>query len=164
MLGFWREKLENGEGKGEGGKGKRNVYSPSSIFHSPSSIGQVTVETTFFILFFVIMFFGAFELGRALSIKHSMDVGCFKAARYLSFSTSEVATAGQMVRDEVDNNLLAGGYGTQITVTISFPLGTDFQDPLTVGAALDYQALIPLLPLPGVTLRAQHSQRIEEYP
>ena len=135
MLGFWREKK-----------------------------GQVTVEVTFFILFFVIMFLGAFELGRALSIKHSMDVGCFKAARYLSFNTAATATARQMVRDEVDNNLLAGGYGTHITVTINFPSGTDFQNPLIVGAALDYQALIPLLPLPGVTLTAQHSQRIEEYP
>ena len=162
MLGSWREKLERGKGKTEIGKGKRGIHFPFSILHSPS--GQVTVETTFFILFFVIMLLGAFELGRALSIKHSMDVGCFKASRYLSFNTSHISTAEQMVRDEVDNNLLAGGYGSQIVVTIAFPSGTSFQAPLVVSAALDYQALIPLLPLPEVTLTAQHSQRVEEYP
>jgi len=146
MPGCWRER----------GRALRN--------RSRYSTGQVSIETTFFIIFFVIMLFGAFELGTALSIKHSMDVGCYRAARYLSFAPSDTATAEQMIRDEVDNNLLGGGYGSQITVAIDFPAGTDFQDPIIVTASLDWQGVVPFLNLVPVTLRARHTEVVERYP
>jgi len=124
--------------------------------------GNVTIESTFFILFFVITFFGAFEIGRALAIKHSMDVGCYRAARFLSFSPGETAAAEQMARDEVDNNLLGGGYGSQITVNMN--VGGSFQDPILVSASIDWQGSVPFLSLVQVTLQAQHSEVVEEYP
>ena len=124
--------------------------------------GNVSIEATFFIIFFVIMFYSCFEIGRALAIKHSMDVGCYRAARFLSFSPGEVSAAEQMVREEVNNNLLGGGYGSQITVNIS--VGSSFQDPITVLASLDYQGSVPFLNLVPVTLQARHSMVVEAYP
>ena len=125
--------------------------------------GSVSIETTFFIVIAVFLFFGAVELGRAISLKHSMDVSCYRAARYLSLSPADTVTAEQMIRDEVNANILGGSYGDQVVVTIDMP-GTAFQAPFTVTAFLDYQPFVPFLPLPQVTLQTQHSNVVEAYP
>jgi len=125
--------------------------------------GSVSIETTFFIIISVLLFFGAVELGRALSLKHSMDVGCYRAARYLSLNPGDVATAVQMIRDEVDGNVLGGNYGDQVVVVIDMP-STTFQTPFTVSASLDYQPLVPFMDLSLVTLRVQHGNVVEAYP
>ena len=130
---------------------------------SSAQKGSVSIETTFFILIAVLLFFGAVELGRAISIKHSMDVGCYRAVRYLSFNPTDTVTAVQMIRDEVDNNLLGGGYGDDVQVVMDMP-ATSFQTEFTVSASLDYQPLVPFMSLTQVTLRAQHSNVVEAYP
>jgi len=125
--------------------------------------GSVTLEATFFLVFFVLAFFAAVELGRALSVKHSMDVGVYRAARYLSIDPSDTATAEGMIRDEVDNNLLGGGYGDLVRVMVEMP-SAYFGATFTVRAEVDYQATIPFLPLPLRTIVAVHSQNVERFP
>jgi len=125
--------------------------------------GSVSIETTFFILVAALLFFGAVELGRAMAIKHSLDVGCYRAARYLSFHPTDTVTAAQMIRDEVDDNLLGGGYGDDVQVVVDMP-ATSFQTEFTVSASLDYQPLVPFMSLAQVTLRAQHGNVVEAYP
>ncbi len=125
--------------------------------------GSVTLEATFFLVLFVLSFFAAVELGRALSIKHSMDVGIYRAARYLSIDPSDQSTAERMIRDEIDNNLLGGGYGDLARVTVEMP-STSFGATFTVRAEVDYQATVPFLPLPLRTIVAVHSQNIEKFP
>ncbi len=125
--------------------------------------GNVTLEATFFLVLFVLAFFGAVELGRALSIKHSMDVGVYRAARYLSIDPSDMSAAERMIRDEIDNNVLGGAYGDLARVTVEMP-STYFGATFTVRAEVDYQATIPFLPLPLRTIVAVHSQNIERFP
>ena len=125
--------------------------------------GSVSLETTFFIIISALLFFGAVELGRGISVKHSMDVGCYRAARYLSFNPSDTVTAEQMIRDEVDNNILGGSYGDDLVVIIDMP-STSFQTEFTVSASVDYQASVPFLSLSLATLQAIHYNVVEAYP
>jgi len=125
--------------------------------------GATTVEAIFLIAFFALLFFGGVDIGRAVMIKHSMDIGVYRAARYLSISPLNEPIAEQMIRDEVDNNLLGGHYGSSVRILIDIPAttyGTAFQ----ITADLDYHPTVPLLPLPIHTLHVQHTQMIEHFP
>jgi len=103
------------------------------------------------------------ELARAVSLKHSLDVGVYRAVRYLSIVPSDQATATQMIRDEVNNNVLGGNYGSQVNVTINMP-SQAFGTVFTVQATLNYQAVVPFTPLGARNLTISHSQAIEKYP
>jgi Flp pilus assembly protein TadG len=122
-----------------------------------------TIETLFFIILFVILFFGAVELGRAIALKHSLDVGVYRAARYLSIDPDDWAGAEAMIRAEVADNVLGGSYSTSVVVTMDMP-DSSFGSVFTVRAELPYQALVPLVPLAPRTLASEHAQSIERYP
>ena len=164
MLGFFGDLCTKSETRRQGDKGTRRRVSLSPRHPvSPSQKGSVSIETTFFIIICALLFFGAVELGRAISLKHSMDVGCYRAARYLSLHPYDPDTAEQMVRDEVDANILGGNYGDDVTVTIEMT-GHTFGNAITVTASLDYRALVPFLSLSQVTLQTRHVNAVEKYP
>lgn len=125
--------------------------------------GATTVEAIFLIALFALLFFGGAEIGRAVMIKHSMDIGVYRAARYLSLNPLDVATAEQMIRDEVDGNLLGGGYGTALQIQIDMP-ATTYGTAFRVQANLEYQPVVPLTPMANHTLHVEHTQMVESYP
>jgi len=125
--------------------------------------GATTVEAIFLIAFFGLLFFGGAEIGRAIMIKHSLDIGVYEAARYLSLNPHDTATAEQMIRDEVDGNLLGGGYGSAVQIQIDMPSAT-FGTVFRVQANLVYQPVVPLLPLSSKTLHVEHTQVVESFP
>jgi hypothetical protein len=127
------------------------------------SAGAVTIETLFFLLVFIVGFFGAVELGRGIAIKQALDHGVYRAARYLSLVPDDQATAVAMVREEVSRAIL-GGDPSLIRITIDMP-STSFSTPFTVRAEYPFQATVPLVPgLSGRTLVAEHGMRVEKYP
>ncbi len=131
----------------------------SRILHS--NRGAVSVEMLFFLLIFVVAFFGAVELAREISVKHALDVGTYRAARYLSIVPFDQATAIQMIQDELDANVL-GGAGT-VQVTVDMP-GQWFQAIFSVTAQVNYQPVVPLMVFAPKRLTVTHSQSIEAYP
>lgn len=123
--------------------------------------GAVSIEMVFFLVIFVVTFFGAVEMARAISVKHALDVGTYRAARYLSLVPSDQAMARHMIQSELDANVL-GGAGS-VLMTVDMP-SQSFQTVFSVTAQVPYQPVIPLMLFTPKTLRVTHAQSIEAYP
>lgn len=144
-------------------KGRWGFLHPSSfILHAKcSESGTVSVEMVFFLLIFVVTFFGAIEMAREVSVKHALDVGTYRAARYLSIVPNDQLTARNMIQNELNANVL-GGAGS-VVMTVDMP-SQSFQTVFSVTADVPYQPVIPLMIFAPKTLRVIHSQSIEAYP
>jgi len=139
----------------------RQVWHISSLVDWPIEHGGVSVEMVFFLLIFVVAFFGAIEMAREVSVKHALDVGTYRAARYLSIVPSDQTTARNMIQTELNSNVL-GGVGS-VLMTVDMPTQS-FQSVFGVTAEVPYQPVIPLMIFAPKTLRVIHSQSIEAYP
>ncbi len=126
-----------------------------------SERGAVSIEMVFFLLIFVVAFFGAIEMAREVSVKHALDVGTYRAARYLSIAPNDQATARNMIQNELNANVL-GGAGS-VVMNVNMPSQT-FQTVFSVTAQVAYQPVIPLMVFAPKTLQVVHSQSIEAYP
>jgi len=150
------------ETKDEGRRTKAFVIGhSSSVIRHLSEPGSVSIELVFFLLIFVVTFFGAVEMAREISVKHALDVGTYRAARYLSLVPSDQATARNMIQTELDRNVLGGAGSVQMTVDMP---SQAFQTVFSVTAEVSYQPVIPLMIFAPKTLRVVHSQSIEAYP
>ena len=134
---------------------------PSSLILHPSELGSVSVEMVFFLLIFVVAFFGAVEMAREVSVKHALDVGTYRAARYLSIVPGDQLAARNMIQTELDSNVLGGAGSVQMMVNMP---SQSFQTVFSVTAEVAYQPVIPLMVFAPKTLRVIHSQSIEAYP
>jgi len=123
--------------------------------------GSVSVEMVFFLLIFVVAFFGAVEMAREVSVKHALDVGTYRAARYLSIVPSDQVAARNMIQIELDRNVLGGAGSVQMIVDMP---SQAFQTVFSVTAEVPYQPVISLMVFAPKTLRVTHSQSIEAYP
>ncbi len=144
-------------------KRKWGFLYPSSFTRNvhPSECGSVSIEMLFFLLMFVVAFFGAIEMAREVSVKHALDVGTYRAARYLSIVPNDQTTAQNMIQSEIDHNVLGGAGSVQMNVDMP---GQSFQTVFSVTATVLYQPVIPLMIFAPKTLRVIHSQSIEAYP
>lgn len=157
-------KDESGKMKDENRKLKcnRNLHPSSFIFHAQrSDCGSVSVEMVFFLLIFVVAFFGAIEMAREVSVKHALDVGTYRAARYLSLVPNDQTAARNMIQAELDRNVL-GGAGS-VAMMVDMP-SQSFQTVFSVTAQVAYQPVIPLMVFAPKSLQVIHSQSIEAYP
>ncbi len=123
--------------------------------------GAVSIEMVFFLLIFVVAFFGSVEMAREISVKHALDVGTYRATRYLSIVPSDQTTARNMIQTELDSNVL-GGAGT-VQMTVNMPRQS-FQTIFSVTAQVNYQPVVPFIIFAPKTLQVSHSQSIEAYP
>jgi Flp pilus assembly protein TadG len=146
--------------KNEKKKSKLYPSREAFIFHR-SMRGTVSVEMVFFLLVFVVAFFGAIELAREVSVKHALDVGTYRAARYLSIVPNDQLTARNMIQFELNMNVLGGAGSVVMTVEMA---SQSFQTVFSVTAEVPYQPVIPLMIFAPKTLRVIHSQSIEAYP
>jgi len=149
------------EGRRRKDETRIGCFHPSSFILLPSEFGSVSVEMVFFLLIFVVAFFGAVEMAREISVKHALDVGTYRAARYLSIVPSDQVTARNMIQIELDRNVLGGAGSVQMTVDMP---SQSFQTVFSVTAEVPYQPVIPLMIFAPKTLRVVHSQSIEAYP
>jgi Flp pilus assembly protein TadG len=149
------------EGRSRKYENERQTLHISSFLLLPSECGSVSVEMVFFLLIFVVAFFGAVEMAREVSVKHALDVGTYRAARYLSLVPSDQATARNMIQTELDSNVLGGAGSVQMTVDMP---SQSFQAVFSVTAQVSYQPVVPLIVFAPKTLSVTHSQSIEAYP
>lgn len=138
--------------------GRFGIFDPFGKF---ADLGAVSIEMVFFLLIFVVAFFGAIEMAREVSVKHALDVGTYRAARYLSIVPSDQTTARNMIQTELDANVL-GGAGS-VVMNVDMP-SQAFQTVFSVTADVPYHPVIPLMIFAPKTLRVIHSQSIEAYP
>ena len=125
--------------------------------------GAASVETVFVVAILALLFFGAVEFARVISVKHALDVGTYRAARYLSLIPNDTPTATQMVRQEVQANVLGGGLASRVVVTVDMP-STVFQTAFTVTSQVAYQPVVPFMLFAPKTLTVTHGQNVEAYP
>ena len=123
--------------------------------------GAVSIEMVFFLLIFVVTFFGAVEMAREISVKHALDVGTYRAARYLSIVPSDQTTARNMIQKELDANVLGGAGSVQMVVDMP---SQSFQTIFSVKAQVPYNPVVPLVVFAPKSLSVTHSQSIEAYP
>ncbi len=140
---------------------KPNVPITFGTIGTLEEFGSVSIEMVFFLLIFVVAFFGAVEMAREISVKHALDVGTYRATRYLSIVPSDQSTARNMIQTELDSNVL-GGAGT-VQMTVNMPRQS-FQMIFSVTAQVNYQPVVPLIIFAPKTLQVTHSQSIEAYP
>ncbi|MBU0491898.1 MAG: pilus assembly protein [Chloroflexi bacterium] len=125
--------------------------------------GSISIEFLLALLGLVLLGFGLFEIGRALSIKQALDTGTYNAARCLSLDPDDWATAEALIRAELQDSILGRDYADDFVWTPHVGSGA-FGTVLTVEAYVDYVLDVPLLSLGGVRLYAAHRQPIERYP
>ncbi len=140
---------------------ERNRFGRSGVFGTYGDEGAVSIEMVFFLLVFVVAFFGAVEMAREISVKHALDVGTYRAARYLSIVPNDPVTARQMIQSELDNNVLGGAGSVQMSVDMP---NQSFQTIFSVTSSVSYQPVVPLMIFAPKSLRVTHSQSIERYP
>jgi Flp pilus assembly protein TadG len=138
-----------------------NRFGRFGTFGRFGDFGSVSIEMVFFLLIFVVAFFGTVEMARMISVKHALDVGTYRAARYLSIVPSDQVTARNMIQAELDRNVLGGAGSVQMTVEMP---SQAFQTVFSVTAQAPYQPVIPLMVFAPKALRVVHSQSIEAYP
>jgi Flp pilus assembly protein TadG len=129
--------------------------------------GATTIEMTFFVVIFSLLFFGGAEMARVISVKHALDVGVANATRVLALNPTDTATAQATINSELANNVLGAPTCGTGCMTIDYPDGTIpplFQKRITVVASVSYQPAIPFMVWAPKTLTVSHTQRIEAYP
>ncbi len=136
--------------------------------------GQGSVETLFVVAIIALLFFGAVELGRGVLLKHSLDVGTAKAARMLSIRPTDYALAVAVARAEVDGNLVGGGRGDDVsmslydaatvtTITTGQLAAAGYGYRFLVASEIAFLADVPFLSLSGRTITAVHQGIVEAY-
>mgnify|MGYP001072639684 CR=1 FL=1 len=135
-------------------------------FHDSS--GTAAAEALFSAILLTILLFAGFELGRAVSIKHSLDVGVYRATRYLALN-QDIDQAKEMIWHEIEMNVLGHGYtDSQIRNAITFPLGNpgykSFGEMFAVRCTLPYQATVPFMNLGQRQMTVEHRQSVERFP
>lgn len=137
--------------------------------------GQGSIEMLFVILIATMLLFAGFELGRGILLKHALDVGTEKAARVLSINPADYTGAEQIIRTEVDANMLGGGYGDQVTIRLYDAVGMSeisaaqlaaapFGYRFLVAAELPWQGSVPFVDFSARTLIAAHQGVVERVP
>lgn len=126
--------------------------------------GSGSIEALLAMLIFLPLIFGGLELARAASLKHSLGVGAWAAARHLSLDPWDEPGATILVRQVVANNAL-GGNPDSVRVTFTFDdPARAFGSYVTVRVEMDYQALVPFLNLTPRTLMSECALTVEAWP
>lgn len=135
-------------------------------------MGQALVEFALVAPLFFLLLFGIVEAGRFVFYYETLNNATREGARYAivnganSFSctgppapttTSACDPAGTKVKERVQD--AAFGLGTQVVVTPTWhdPPDNGRGSTVTVTAQYTYSSLVPIVPLPAITVRAESS-------
>jgi hypothetical protein len=142
----------------------------------PQSRGQALVEFAFVAPLFFLLLFGIIEAGRFIFYYEVLNNATREGARYAIVNGANSITScdlggptgppapdttscdptGEDVRQAVRNAAI-GTLGTGVTVTPTWFENNGRGEKVTVEASYTYSSLIPLVPLPNITVRAESS-------
>lgn len=126
--------------------------------------GTITIEYILGAALLVLLLFGALEFARAAAIKHTLGVGSWQAARYLSLHPWDETTADALARQSIRDSLF-GGNPAPAVVSLSFSdPARRFGTTVAVRIEMPYQALVPLMNLAPRTLTGESAVLVEAWP
>lgn len=134
--------------------------------------GQAVIESLLVLMILVLVTFGGFELSRGVAIRQALDSSTGAAVRALSLDPSQWNYAKDIIQDGTNQNIMGGDVTTNLQVfdtagtlrSSAWLSGCPFGTTFILEASAPFQADIPFLSEPAMTIRVQHWGIVERYP
>ena len=119
-----------------------------------------------------LVIFGGIELSRGVAIRQALDSSAGAAVRALSLDPSQWSYARNLIQEGTNQNVMGTIEATTIQVfdaagtprSSAWLSGSPFGTTFIVEASAPFQADIPFLSEPIMTIRVQHWGIVERYP
>jgi hypothetical protein len=134
--------------------------------------GQAAVEALLVLMILLLVIFGGIELSRGVAIRQALDSSTGMAARALSLDPSQWHYAQNIIQEGTHQNVMGGNTPTYLQVydaagtlrNAAWLSGSPFGTTFVLEASAPFQADIPFLTEPALTIRVQHWGIVERYP
>jgi hypothetical protein len=134
--------------------------------------GQAAVEALLVLILLALVIFGGIELSRGVAVRQALDSGAGAAVRSLALDPSQWIFAGTIVQQGVNQNVLGVKPTTTLKVfdasgtlrSSAWLSGSPFGTAFVLEASAPFQADIPFLSEPVLTIRVRHWGIVERYP
>lgn len=136
------------------------------------SKGQAAVEALLVLMVLALVIFGGIELSRGVAIRQALDSSAGAAVRALSLDPSQWSYAKNLIQEGTNQNMMGTVEATTIQVfdaagtprSSAWLSGSPFGTTFILEATAPFQADIPFLSEPIMTIRVQHWGIVERYP
>ena len=136
------------------------------------SKGQAAVEALLVLMVLALVIFGGIELSRGVAIRQALDSSAGAAVRALSLDPSQWSYARNLIQEGTNQNVMGTVEATTIQVfdaagtprSSAWLSGSPFGTTFILEASAPFQADIPFLSEPIMTIRVQHWGIVERYP
>ena len=134
--------------------------------------GQASIEVLLVLMILVLVIFGGIELSRGVAVRQALDSGTGIAARALSLDPTQWNFAENAVQQAVSQNVMGEGPSVSMQVfdaannlrSSAWLSGSSFGTAFLLESEVPFQADIPFLPAPAITIRVRHWGIVERYP
>ena len=134
--------------------------------------GQASVEALLVLMILGLVIFGGIELSRGVAIRQALDSSTGAAVRALSLDPSQWSYASNLIQTGTDQNVLGASVSTSLQVldaagivrSSAWLSGSPFGTTFILVASAPFQADIPFLAEPVLTIKVQHWGIVERYP
>ena len=134
--------------------------------------GQASVEALLVLMILALVIFGGIELSRGVAMRQALDSGAGAAVRALTLDPSQWNFAGNIVQQGVNQNVPGAKPSASLKVydasgvlrSSAWLSGSPFGTSFVLEASAPFQADIPFLFEPLVTIRVRHWGIVERYP
>lgn len=134
--------------------------------------GQAAVEALLVLMVLALVIFGGIELSRGVAIRQALDSSAGAAVRALSLDPTQWSYAKNLIKEGTNQNVMGTVEATTIQVfdaagtprSSAWLSGSPFGTTFILEASAPFQADIPFLSEPIMTIRVQHWGIVERYP
>jgi hypothetical protein len=134
--------------------------------------GQAAVEALLVLMILALVIFGGLELSRGVAIRQALDSSTGAAVRALSLDPSQWTYAKNLIQEGTNQNVMGTVEATTIQVfdaagtprSSAWLSGSPFGTTFILEVSAPFQADIPFLSEPIMTIRVQHWGIVERYP
>ena len=136
------------------------------------SKGQAAVEALLVLMLLALVIFGGIELSRGVAMRQALDSSAGAAVRALSLDPTQWSYAKNLIQEGTNQNVMGTVEATTIQVfdaagtprSSAWLSGSPFGTTFILEASAPFQADIPFLSEPIMTIRVQHWGIVERYP
>ena len=136
------------------------------------SMGQAAVEALLVLMVLAMVIFGGIELSRGVAMRQALDSSAGAAVRALSLDPTQWSYAKNLIQEGMNQNVMGTDEATTIQVfdaagtprSSAWLSGSPFGTTFILEASAPFQADIPFLSEPLMTIRVQHWGIVERYP
>jgi hypothetical protein len=135
-------------------------------------MGQAAVEALLVLMVLALVIFGGIELSRGVAMRQALDSSAGAAVRALSLDPTQWSYAKNLIQEGTNQNVMGTVEATTIQVfdaagtprSSAWLSGSPFGTTFILEASAPFQADIPFLSEPIMTIRVQHWGIVERYP